>query len=223
MTDKVTFNVQTRDTAIKAKKIRALGKTVANVYGLSTDSQAISIDTNAFIKLYNKQGDTGLFYLSIDGEKEQPALVDEVDYGSVSRIIQHVAFKRVNLKVKITAAVPVVLVGENNIPDTVVSLVKNEVEVEALPANLPEHFEIDITTLTEVDQTITLADLSYDRSKVELVLDEEIDPAAEVVVVLQALKEEVEEETPSESSVEPTAESEKSGDSEQSSDSSKAE
>lgn len=196
MTDKVTFNVATRDLKTKTSKVRQMGKTPANLYGLNKDSQQISIDTNAFIKLYNKQGDTGLFYLEIDGTKEQPALVDEVSYGPVSKTLLHVAFKRVNLMVKVTAPVPVVLVGENTIPETVVSLVKDEIEVEALPANLPKKFEVDISTLTEVDQMITLNDLSYDRSKVELVLDEDVDPASEVVVVLQAVKEEVVEVAP---------------------------
>ena len=70
---------------------------------------------------------------------------------------------------------------------------KNEVEVEALPANLPEKFEVDISSLTEVGQSITLADLTFDKSKITLELGEDVDPANETVVVLQAVAAEVEE------------------------------
>lgn len=194
MTNKAVFHAQERKKSDKSSKLRKQGKIPANVYGLKKDSQSLSVDALGFSKLYASQGDTGLVYLAVDTQKQQPALIDEVAYDSVSGNILHAVFKRVNLNEVITAVVPVELVGENKISGAVVSLVKDEIEVEALPADLPDSFEIDISVLTEPGQTVTMADLSYDATKVTLVLGEDIDPATEVVVILQEVKEEVEAE-----------------------------
>jgi large subunit ribosomal protein L25 len=66
------------------------------------------------------------------------------------------------------------------------------VEVEALPQDLPEKFEIDATQLTEVGQMVSYKDLQFDRSKVTLMIDEE--QMDEPVVMVQEVKEEVEPE-----------------------------
>lgn len=191
--DKVIFHVKSRDTDIKAKKVRTAGNVPGNIYGLSKPSEAVLFDANMFRKLYDDVGDTGLIYVKVDDKKEQPVLIDSVDTVSVGNSVVHVAFKRVNLNVKVTADVPIELIGENDIPESIVTQVKQDVEVEALPANLPENFEVDISTLTEIGQTITLADLEIDASKVSFVLAEDVDPASETVVVLQQVAEEPEE------------------------------
>lgn len=201
--NKILFHAKTRDAHIKPKQLRRDGNLPANIFGLSKPSQAIYFPANAFRKLYDEVGDTGLLYVKIDDQKEQPVLVDDVAYESVGTRINHVSFKRVNLAVAVTADIPIVLVGENNIPETIVTQVKQDVEVEALPQNLPESFEIDISTLTEVGQTITLADLTFDSSKITLVLKEDVSPETETLVVLQQVAEEV-EETPEDAAVEET-------------------
>ena len=199
---KTVFHVTARSADQKTKQLRNQGKIPANVYGLKKDSEAVTLDRTGFIHLYDEVGDTGLIYVKIGDTKEQPVLIDEVALDSVTADPIHVAFKRVNLKVAVQAAVPIELIGENDIHDTIVTQVKQDVEVEALPADLPEKFEVDISTLTEVGQMVTLADLSFDTSKVTLVLGEDVDPASETVVVLQAVQEEVVEEEPTDETLE---------------------
>lgn len=193
--DKIVFHVKSRDSKTKPKHLRMEGKIPANVFGLHKPSEAVVCDANAFRKLYDEVGDTGLIYVKVDGNKQQPVLIDSVDYTSVGNTILHAALKRVNLTVAVTADVPVELIGENDIPNSIVTQVKQDIEVEALPANLPEKFEIDISTLTEIGQTITLSDLTIDTSKVTFVLGEDVDPETETVVVLQQIEEEKEEES----------------------------
>lgn len=192
--NKILFHAKSRDKKAKPKQLRRDGLIPANVFGLNKPSESILFPANTFRKLYEEVGDTGLLYIKIDDAKEQPVLVEEVDYESVGTRINHVSLKRVNLSVAVTADIPIELVGENTIRETIVTQVKQDVEVEALPQNLPEKFEIDISTLTEVGQTITLADLNFDASKITLVLAEGVDPASETLVVLQQVAEEVEEE-----------------------------
>ncbi len=194
--EKIVFHVSTRleKGSGQVYKLRRTGKTPGNIYGLGEKSVAILADYQGVKKLYQSHGDTGLIYLQVDDEKKQvPALIDEVSTEIIGDKILHVSFKRVSLSVKIEAEIPVVLIGETKIDDAVVSLVKDYVLIEALPADLLEHFEVDISVLTEVGQSITLADLTFDKSKISLVLNEDEDPSDVMLVNVQAVKEEVEE------------------------------
>ena len=206
MSKKIVFHVTSRDKEDKVKKLRKLGNTPGNVFGLSKESEAVTMNTIAFEKLYEQNGDTGLIYININEGKEQPVLIDEVAVNFVNGSVIHATFRRVNLKVAVSAMVPIELIGECEVKQTVINQVKNEVEVEALPADLPEKFEVDISTLTAAGQTITLADLQFDTSKIKLELGEDVDLANETIVVLQAIAEEKEEEETEESSEETTEE-----------------
>lgn len=170
------------------------GLLVGNIYGNHQESTPILVDRKGFAKLYSEEGDTGLIYLELDENKSHtPALIDDVQVNPVSGELQHVVFRRVNLKEKLNAMVPIELVGENNVPGANVIRVLSEIEVNALPTDLPESFEIDISTLKEIGDSITIADLDYDKSKVTIEFSGDNDETAPVVI-LQEVKEEVEEE-----------------------------
>ena len=137
------FNVQSRDTSIKGKKLRKEGALPANIYGAGKPSQAVQVDTKKFIKLYHEAGETSLVYLTVDDKKTKiPVLIDEVQHDVFVSDILHVSFKHVDLKDKITAQIPVVVVGEFDVPEAVLVTVRDTVEVEALPTDFPEKFEI---------------------------------------------------------------------------------
>ena len=189
---KTIFHVSKREkknTADKAKK-----QLKGNVYGLSRDSIAIEMDSTSFQKLYSKEGDTSVIYLQIDeNKKTEPVLIDDVQRASVGRGIIHVTFRRIDLTEKIEAEISVSLIGETKIDGAVVSLVKDSVLIEALPTDFPEEFEVDISVLKEIGDTITLADLKYDAEKVTLILPEGEETNDITLLVVQALQEEVEE------------------------------
>lgn len=194
---KITFSAEPRTIlGKKSKQLRQAGKIPANIMGRDVESTAITVPATDFKKLYNEVGDTGLVYLSVAGEKaERPVLVSEVGFNPVSGDIMHVVLKQVNLKEKITAEIPVEVVGEFNLPGAVLLTVHPTIEVEALPTDLPESFEINVESLTEIGQAITFKDLKYDATKIELLVSEE--ELESPVVVVQELQEEV-EETPEE-------------------------
>ncbi len=193
--NKVTFAVQPRTiVGKKVKQLRNIGLIPANVMTPTGDSTMISMGQSEFKRLYNKVGDTGLIYLSIEGEKgERPVLMEELVAHPVTGIPSHVVFRQVNLKEKISAEVPVEIIGEVNVPNSVLITVVNEVTVEALPTDFPDKFEVDVSVLTEIGQSISFADLNYDKSKVTLELGEQDETSP--VVILQEVKEEVVEET----------------------------
>lgn len=190
---KTTFKVSKRSTT-KAKQLRRQGILPANVYIPKKISISLELDPLKFSKLYNEVGETGLIYLDIAGEaKTIPVLIDQVDMDYLGSNFEHVVFRGVNLKEKITANVPVEVIGEFDVPEAVLITVQDEVEVEALPADLPEKFVFDVSTLKAVGDAFTLADLVYDKEKVEVVLPEDEALSERVLVSVQAREEEVEE------------------------------
>ncbi|MBD3279395.1 MAG: 50S ribosomal protein L25 [Candidatus Pacebacteria bacterium] len=190
---KIVFSVKTRDLKIPAKKLRAEHVLPANVFGAGESSQAVQVAASKFQKLYNQAGESGLIYLKLtDAKKELPVLIDEIQFDPLTDEPIHVAFKQVSLKEKITTEVPVELVGEFELPEAVLVTVRDTIEVEALPTDLPEKFVIDVAQFAEIGQSVTLADLEFDRSKVSLVVGEEGEDAP--VVLVQEVKEEEEPE-----------------------------
>lgn len=190
--------VSQRDLSKNLKVIRQ-DTAVANIYGPNMESIPVQMNYKDFDALYNQVGESTVAYLRMD-KKEYPVLIEEVQRHPVTDLPIHVSFRVVNLKEKISAAIPVEVIGEIDIPEAVLVMVKDEIEVEALPTDLPEKFEIDVAGLTQVGQSFTLADLNYDRSKVTLVLDEGEEETSPVVLI-QEVKEEVEEEEPVETEI----------------------
>jgi len=196
MADKITLKASKREIfGRQVKKLRQQKLIPANVFGSHIKSQALTIKFEDFRLVYGEAGDSSIVYLKIDGEsKDRPVLVRPPQLHPVTRMPLHIDLREVNLKEKIKTMIEVVLIGEA--PATsqgaLIIQLKNEVEVEALPTDLPEKIEVDITGLEKIEDMILAKDLKIDRTKVELQLDDE-----EVVVKAEAPKEEVvEEEAP---------------------------
>jgi large subunit ribosomal protein L25 len=87
--------------------------------------------------------------------------------------VLHVDFHQVDLTQKVTVTVPVEFVGEAPAVTTGGVLVKlfNELEVEALPADLPDKLTVDVSGLDTVGKGITLKDLKIDSQKVKLLVE----------------------------------------------------
>src|SRR4030066_1223094 len=145
----------------KVKGLRKSGIIPANIFGKEVKSEAIELMLTDFEKVFSQTGETGLIELIVDNKKN-PVLVHNVQKDPVSDSFLHVDFMKVDLKKKVSAEVPVELINESPAEKqglgTVVQYV-DEVEVEALPTNLPEKFEIDLTKLNQVDEAIYIKDL----------------------------------------------------------------
>ncbi len=195
---KVSFIATLRNiSGKKTNQLRRQGQVPANIMGKGIDPTMITVGASAFNRLYDQVGDNGLIYLEVTGEdKPRPVLVDQVAVGPVSGIPIHVVFKQVDLKEKINAEIPVEVVGEFDVQDALLLTVHDTIEVEALPTDLPEKFEINIAGLTEVGQAFTFKDLEFDRSKITLAISEEEWDTP--ILLVQEVKEEVEPEEPTE-------------------------
>lgn len=189
----------------KVKDLRQGGELPGNIYGKGLNSTAVSVSEREFHDVHRQAGETGVVYLTIEGEAEpHPVLVHGVQKDPVTGAPFHVDFYQVNLKEKTTANVPITLIGENELEKRGEGLIiqtLNEIEVEALPTDIPHEFTIDVSKLAEIGQTFKVGDLEYDREKVEV----KVDPEENILVMQTAeMKEEpVEEEVAAEEGVEP--------------------
>lgn len=159
----------------KVKQLRKEGLLPATVYGKGFDSISVQINLIEAEKIFNEIGESGLVELIVDEKEKLPILFRNPQYHPLDEKLIHIDCYKVNLKEKISAMVPIEFVGESQAVkdgNTLVT-VTDEVEVEALPADLPESIEVDLTVLENLESTITVADLKVDKSKVEILTDAE--------------------------------------------------
>ena|SRR3989344_4227784 len=184
MMDRLSLKAEERKVlGKKVKNLRKDGILPAHVFGKGVEGEIVSVDQKEFLKVFKVAGETGLIDLKIGTEKIKPVLIREVQYNPVSGDLIHVDFYQVNLLEKVKVSVPIVQIGEApesvKLGETIVLQTLSEVEVEALPADLPENIEVDITSLKEIDDAITVGQLNYDHEKVTVHVDPE-----EIVVKL---------------------------------------
>jgi len=159
----------------KVKRLRDDGILPANIYGKKVKSEAIKVSLSDFVKTFEKAGETGLVELILNGDSKKASkrtvLIHNVQIDPVTDTPIHADFLQVDLKEKVTASVPIEVVGESPAEKsgkgTVVQQI-DEVEIEALPGDLPEKFIVEISSLSEVDQSIVIKDLNVDTKKIEV-------------------------------------------------------
>ena len=143
------------------KKLRKEGITPANIYGKNFNSTSIQLPVKDFEAIYNKVHETGLVDLAV-GKDVHPVLIHNIQRHPISHAPIHVDFYKVNLKEKVKTTIPVVAIDEAEAEKQKAGALMqsiNEVEVEALPAELPENIEVSVAHLKEIDDHILVSDL----------------------------------------------------------------
>jgi large subunit ribosomal protein L25 len=192
MPDTTVLEITPRKELRKQNRgLRAGGGVPGVVYGHRVDPVSVTLPRREFERAFHKVGRTQLLDLKIDGEDgSRKVLVREVQYDPRGGGVLHVDFYQVNLKEKITADVPVVLVGESPAVqrrDGELQQNVNSLRVSCLPADIPEHVEVDVSGLEAVDDGIRVGQLNVPAG-VEILNDSE-----ELVVKIAVIRE-VEEE-----------------------------
>lgn len=182
--DRLSLHAQERTVlGKKVKKLRADGLLPGHVFGKGVDGEVVAVKATDFLKTLHLAGETGLIDLKIGSEKVRPVLIRDVQYDPVTDSPIHIDFYQVNLSEKVKVSVPVVQIGAPpeavHLGEAIVLQTVNELEVEALPTDLPEKLEVDITTLKAIDDAITVGQLNIDHDKVTIHADLE-----EIVVKL---------------------------------------
>lgn len=174
----------------KVKNLRKDGFIPAHVFGNKIETEHVSVKAVDFKKVYDQAGETGLIDLTIGEEKIRPVLVRDVQVDPLMGNQLHIDFYQVNLKEKVSVPVPIIVIGEEpelvHAGEAVVIQPLSEVEVEALPTELPESIEVDITKLKEINDAILVSELKVPEGAAILT-----DPEAVVVKLDSAVTEEM--------------------------------
>jgi large subunit ribosomal protein L25 len=181
----VTLNAERRTVLGKqVKHLRREGILPGNIYGHQQESQAVQVNAHELERALKTHGATQLYRMVIapDG-KEETVMVRHITRQPATNVIQHIDFFHVKMTEVMRAKVPVRLVGEAPAVkrlDGVLIQSLDYAEVEALPAELPEALELDISDMEELNTSRHASALKMPR-KVTLVTPED-----EIVVSIQA-------------------------------------
>ena len=154
----------------KVKTLRKSGLIPGNVYGKHIKSTSVSLKDDEFSRVFKTAGTTGLVELQLDGEKRS-VLIQNIQLHPVTRLPLHVDLYQVDLKEKVKAVVPIEFLGSASAVEQKLGVLLtpvDEIEVEALPADLPDKISVDITKLTLVGHAIKVADLKLPAGVVAL-------------------------------------------------------
>lgn len=159
----------------KVRSVRSSGYIPAVLYGKGQESISLQVPVKDFNKVLKEAGESTLVYLDVAG-KSYPTIIHDVALNPTTDSIIHADFYKVSLTEKIKTNVPVEFVGESPaVKDLSGILVKNvnELEVEALPQNLPHEITVDISSLKLFSDQILAKDINLGPD-VKLTADEDL-------------------------------------------------
>jgi large subunit ribosomal protein L25 len=172
MAQQANLQVATRSDTGKgaARSLRRAGKVPGVIYGHNRQAEALAIDSGALNKmLIGISAGTTVLDVVVDGRPAVKALIREIQRDSIRPAeILHLDLYEVRADEKVTLAVPIHLVG---IPDGVRNFggvldhVLRELEIEVLPADIPEHVELDVTALT-IGHSLFVRDVKIEKAEV---------------------------------------------------------
>ncbi|HEX7335857.1 MAG TPA: 50S ribosomal protein L25 [Gemmatimonadales bacterium] len=153
-----------------ARTLRRQGKIPAVIYGHNRAAEPVVVDTQALNKmLVGISAGTTVLDVVVDGRPAVKALIRELQRDSVRPAeILHLDLYEVKADETVTLSVPIHLVG---IPDGVRNFggvldhVLRELEIEVLPADIPEHVELDVTALT-IGHSLFVRDLKVEKAEI---------------------------------------------------------
>ncbi len=164
MSNNISLKLDVRTvTGKKVATLRKVGIVPSVVYGGSEEpisTQSAIVETT---KVAHVAGRHSPVDLVIDGKK-MLAIIKSIDMDPVKHVLLHVAFHTINKNDKIVTEVPVILIGLGESAAERAGLIVlqaiEQIEVRALPADLPESIEMSIIDLATDDDKLTVADIT---------------------------------------------------------------
>jgi large subunit ribosomal protein L25 len=192
-----TLHVEKRDSRGKneARRLRASGRIPAVVYGTEkSKATAIAVDPKMLLRILHSESGVntliGLEGADLAGGK---VLVKEYQLDPIDHKLLHADFYAIAMDKLLTVTVPILIKGEPKgvkQQGGIVDFVSREIEVECLPADIPQHIDIDVTELM-LHQGIRVRDLPQDgkwkaTSEPDLMIVHVVAPKAEEVATPEA-------------------------------------
>ena len=197
----LSLSAKTRKEGEKVKSLRKEGKLPAILYGPKIKNIPLELDAKEFEAIFEEAGESSLISLKVDGEKKPyQVLVYYTQKDPLTSDVIHVDLYQPSLEEKIQTNIPLEFIGESEAVKSLGgTLVKNidEIEVKALPRDLPHKITVDISRLNTFEDHIKISDLELPGG-VEIIKE----PKEIVASVVPPTKVEEELEKPIEEKVE---------------------
>lgn len=175
----------------KVKTLRKQGQLPAVVYGKGVDPFPIFLNQFEASRILREASSSSLVTLDVEGT-EHTTLVRDKQFDVIRGTLMHVDFQVVSLTETLTTSVAVRLVGEAPVLDSYEAMLLTESEtlnVEALPQDLPEYIEVDVSQIGELGDAVYVRDIQLGESVTIL-----NDPDEAIVVAISTARREEEEE-----------------------------
>jgi large subunit ribosomal protein L25 len=180
--EKVELEAKKREKVgtTRSRNSRILGSIPAVVYGKGMESVAIEIDHKRFAKIISaKAGRNVIITLNISSEgKSQsvPVLTHDIQINHLNDSIIHVDFYKVKMEEEIKTKIPVILTGESigvKLDGGILVHGLREIEIKCLPMNIPDKFEIDVSSL-KIGNSLHVSDIKIGKDVTVVTLPTEI-------------------------------------------------
>jgi large subunit ribosomal protein L25 len=186
----ISLNFETRDIKTKLETMREAGNIPAVFYGPKEKSTSIVVVAKDFMKVLKKAGESSIIVLKDKSGAEHEALIHALDKHPLTGVVRHIDFYVIEKGKKLTVDVPLNFTGVSPaVKDKGGILVKvqREIEIEAIPKDLPHEIVVDISSLVELTDVILAKNIAL-PSGVTLKINPE-----EVIASVSVAKEETEE------------------------------
>ena len=188
----------------KVKQLRRAGIIPVHLYGRSVEPRSLQCERRQLIRVLSRAGSNTPIVVTIQGEEgDQLAFAREIQWDPRRDDLVHVDFLVAEATRLVSARVPVVISGESEgarVSGGTVVLQLREVDVEALPLEMPSELQVDAVLLSEPDSVIRVSDLKV-PSNVTILNDSE-EVVARVDIPRVVVEEEVEVEEGAEAAAE---------------------
>lgn len=169
--EKTIINAEKREViGKKVKALRREGKLPAVIYGHGVEPTPILLNFKASSRKLAQAEASTLITIALDG-KEHTTLVREKQWDYIRRELLHVDFQAVSMTEKIAAQVRLEFVGEAPAAGAIIVTDLLELQIEALPLDLPESLEVDLSVLENIGDGIFVRDIVVDETKLTILDD----------------------------------------------------
>lgn len=157
-----------------ARRTRRTGMVPAVLYGGRKESVSLTVNAKQVARiLRSESGHNTIFGVRVAGGREEQAMLKDWQVDPLTGSLLHVDLLRIAMDVRMRVRVPVHTFGEPQgvkLQGGIFEMVTREVELECLPADIPEEFKVDVTELM-IGKQLRAGDLPIDANKVKLLTD----------------------------------------------------
>ncbi|MDK2857519.1 MAG: large subunit ribosomal protein [Verrucomicrobiota bacterium] len=180
MDTKITVKNREQKGSSHARRLRREGWVPGVIYSEGSEARSVSLPKHEFeLMLHHHASEHVMIQIQIDGGKEESVLLKDVQHDALTGSVMHVDLQEVALNKKLRVEVPVELVGDavGVLQGGVLEHLLHSIEIECLPADIPEKVNVDVSRLG-IGDMLFVKDILPDLSKFKILIDEDIGVAA---------------------------------------------